>query len=277
MWTPDYLFRICMPTYKVGVVWKWWHDNRYMTLKAESFRNADFVINGGTVGCRENSVSSVSCRENNLWWHYPYPDPVVILWQSSVFPVVFQWWSSVFQLCKLTLDCHWNWVLASASVVPMAPSVLVALGVFHCVPIMQINTGLPVEDHWEIASANVVPVQSVQWDPNVLRASGLEVIRSGHFPAWNPPLVYTTGIARVVWAKLISFVLQPQMHKTSNGAHIKGMHRVMLKYLYIWIAELVCLGEQSTPSKSWIYIDLSTCCLLSCHLVISNWYGCYSA
>ena len=27
---------------------------------------------------------------------------------SSVLPVVFQWCSSVFQLCKLTLDSHWD-------------------------------------------------------------------------------------------------------------------------------------------------------------------------
>ena len=27
---------------------------------------------------------------------------------SSVLPVVFQWSSSVFQLCKLTLDRHWD-------------------------------------------------------------------------------------------------------------------------------------------------------------------------
>ena len=42
--------------------------------------------------------------------------------------------------------------------------------------------------------------------------------------------MYTTGTVRVVWAKLISFDLQPQIHKNYNGAHIKGMHRVMLKY-----------------------------------------------
>ena len=37
---------------------------------------------------------------------------------SRGLPVAFQWSSSVFQLCKLTLDRHW--VLASASVVPVA-------------------------------------------------------------------------------------------------------------------------------------------------------------
>ena len=60
----------------------------------------------------------------------PYPEPVVIQWSwnldhsvhwnatgdidvcsqcvSSGLPVAFQWSSSVFQLCKLTLDCHWD-------------------------------------------------------------------------------------------------------------------------------------------------------------------------
>ena len=69
--------------------------------------------------------------------HPPYPEPVVFQWQSSGnpvclelrpqctlechwrkffgnqcassgLPVAFQWSSSVFQLCKLTLDRHWN-------------------------------------------------------------------------------------------------------------------------------------------------------------------------
>ena len=71
--------------------------------------------------------------------------------------------------------------------------------VFQCVPIMQINTGSPLGHHWELASASVVPVASqctcgssglpvwsVQWHPSVLTESGLEVIRSGHFPACDP-------------------------------------------------------------------------------------------
>ena len=40
-------------------------------------------------------------------------------------------------------------------------------------------------------------------------------------------------MVRVVWAKLISFDLQPQIHKNCKSAHIKGMHRVMLKYLNV--------------------------------------------
>ena len=58
------------------------------------------------------------------------------------------------------------------------------------------------------------------------------------------PCVYTTGMVRVVWAKLISFDLQPQIYKSYDGAHIKGMHRVMLKYSHVLIAELVSIAEQ---------------------------------
>ena len=57
------------------------------------------------------------------------------------------------------------------------------------------------------------------------------------------PLMYTTGMVRVVWAKLISFDLQPQIHKNYNGAHIKGMHSVMLKYSLLR-TELAFIAEQ---------------------------------
>ena len=49
---------------------------------------------------------------------------------ASVLPVAFQWSSSGFPV------------------------------VFQCVPIMQINAELPLEHHWVIASASVVPVAS---------------------------------------------------------------------------------------------------------------------
>ena len=51
-------------------------------------------------------------------------------------------------------------------------------------------------------------------------------------------------MVRVVWAKLISFDLQPQIHKNYNGAHIKAMHRVMLKYSHVLRAEMVSTAEQ---------------------------------
>ena len=58
------------------------------------------------------------------------------------------------------------------------------------------------------------------------------------------PLMYTTGMVTVVWAKLISFDLQPQIHKPYNGAHIKGMHSVMLKHSHVLRAELASIAEQ---------------------------------
>ena len=182
---------------------------------------------------------------------------------SSGLPVAFQWSSSVFQLCKSTLDYHWDTTGCKHQPVwfQWHPSVLVAPVVFQCVPIMQINTGSPLEHHWVLASASVVPVasqctfgssglpvRSVQWYPSVLTESGLEVIGSlGHWVRSLPsmrPLIYTTAMVRVVWAKLISFDLQPQIHRNYNGAHIKGMHRVMLKYSHVLRAELASIAEQ---------------------------------
>ena len=56
--------------------------------------------------------------------------------------------------------------------------------------------------------------------------------------------MYATAMVRVVWAKPIAFDLQPQIHKNYNGAHIKGMHRVMLKYSHVLRAELASIAEQ---------------------------------
>ena len=58
------------------------------------------------------------------------------------------------------------------------------------------------------------------------------------------PLMYTTAMVRVVWAKLISFDLQPQIHINYNDAYIEGMHRVMLKYSHVLRAELASIAEQ---------------------------------
>ena len=152
---------------------------------------------------------------------------------------------------------------------------------------MQINTGSPLEHHWVLASASVVPVASqctgvssglpvwsVQWYPSVLTESGLEVIRSGHFPACDPLCI------QLVWWELFELnwfhlTCNPKYTKNYKGALIKGMHRVM--YSHVLRAELASIAEQYTPSKGWIYRDLSTCLLMSRHLVISNWHGCYSA
>ena len=58
------------------------------------------------------------------------------------------------------------------------------------------------------------------------------------------PFMYTTGMVRVVWAKQISFELQPQIHKNYDGAHIQIMPRLMLKYSHALGAELVSIAEQ---------------------------------
>ena len=52
-------------------------------------------------------------------------------------------------------------------------------------------------------------------------------------------------MARVVWAKLITFELQPQIYKKKNynGAHIQGMHGVILKYSDVWRAEMISVAE----------------------------------
>ena len=57
-------------------------------------------------------------------------------------------------------------------------------------------------------------------------------------------------MVRVVWAKLISFDLQPQIHKNYNGAHIKGMHRVMLKYSHVLRAKLASLQSSKLQVKA---------------------------
>ena len=57
-------------------------------------------------------------------------DPSVHWNATGEMPVCFQWYSSGFPV------------------------------VFQCVPIMQINTGSPLEHHWVPASASVVPVAS---------------------------------------------------------------------------------------------------------------------
>ena len=149
---------------------------------------------------------AIQCAWNldpSVHWNATGEMPVCFQWCSSGVPVAFQWSSSVFQLCKWTLDRHWDTTRCWHQ--PMwfqwHPSVLVAPVVFQCVPIMQINTGSPLEHHWALASASVVPVAfqctcgssglpvwSVQWHPSVPSAS-------------------VTDMARVVWAKLISIDL----------------------------------------------------------------------
>ena len=121
----------------------------------------------------------------------PYPEPVVFQWQSSVPGTYTQVYTGMSRekelLVASALPVVFQWLSSGLPVV------------FQCVSIMQINTGSPLEHHWVLASASVVsvasqctcgssglPVWSVQCYPSVLTESGLEVIRSGHFPVCDP-------------------------------------------------------------------------------------------
>ena len=73
-------------------------------------------------------------------------------WSSSGLPVAIQ--------CAWNLDpsVHWNATGGMPVVFQWSSSGFPV--VFQCVPIMQINTGSPLEHHWVLASASVVPVAS---------------------------------------------------------------------------------------------------------------------
>ena len=172
---------------------------------------------------------------------------------SSGLPVAFQWSSSVFQLCKLTLDRHWNTTGCKHQPVwfQWHPSVLVAPVVFQCVP-HWIATGTPLGASISQCGSSGIPVYLwLQWSSSavcpVVSQCTDRIWFGGHWVRSLPsmrPLMYTTAMVRVVWAKLISFDLQPQIHKNYNAAHIKGMHRVMLKYSHMLRAELASITEQ---------------------------------
>ena len=96
------------------------------------------------------------------------------------------------------------------------PSVLVAPVVFQC----GLSSGIPV-----------------YWQKLVWRSLGQ--VTSQHVT----PYVYNWYDESCL-AKLISFDLQPQIHKNYNGADIKGMHRVLLKCSHVLKAELASITEQ---------------------------------
>ena len=81
-------------------------------------------------------------------WRISYPEPVVIQLQSSGNPVCLE------HRPQCTLECHWRKNFCSQCVSNGFPVA------FQCVPIMQINTGSPLGHHWVLASASVVPVAS---------------------------------------------------------------------------------------------------------------------
>ena len=152
---------------------------------------------------------------------HPYPEPVVFQWQSNGNPVCLElrpqctlechWIKICCSQCassglSVAFQCvpimqintgsplvH-HWALASVSVVPVASQCTCGSS-----GLMQINTGSPLKHHWVLASVSVVPVASqctcgasglpvwsAQWYPSALTESGLEVVRSGHFPPCNP-------------------------------------------------------------------------------------------
>ena len=112
--------------------------------------------------------------------------------------------------------------------------------VFQCVPIMQINTGLPLEDHWAIASASVIPVVS-----QCTEISRLEVISSDYFPSCNPLCI------QLVWRELFAL---SRFHLYYNDAHIQGMLsdvEVLTIYMY-WRAVDSSVGCNSKSFSSGI-------------------------
>ena len=82
----------------------------------------------------------------------PYPEPVVFQWQSSGNPVCLE------LRPQCTLECHWRNASVLPVVFQWSSSGFPV--VFQCVPIMLINTGSPLGHHWVLASASVVPVAS---------------------------------------------------------------------------------------------------------------------
>ena len=103
----------------------------------------------GLVWCAHINAAYLGCPDVQ-GSVYPYPEPVVFQWLSSGNPVCLE------LRPQCTLECHWR----NASVLPVVFQ-WCSSGfpvVFQCVPIMQINTGSPLEHHWALASASVVPV-----------------------------------------------------------------------------------------------------------------------
>ena len=157
--------------------------------------------------CTVNAGRVICWYRNHLFWitnHNKYFRDsffgVVALHipPSGATPLPWASGNSVAIQCAWNLDpsVHWN---ATGEIVDSQCVSSVLPVVFQCVPIMQLNTGSPLGHHWVLASASVVPVASqctcgssglpvwsVQWYPSVLTESGLEVIRSGNFPACSP-------------------------------------------------------------------------------------------
>ena len=122
------------------------HNNTTDFNKLSFIKHWDWIWNwspptASCAGINHHVVLDLQC---------PYPEPVVFQWLSSGNPVCLE------LRPQCTLECHWR----NASVLPVVFQ-WSSSGfpvVFQCVPIMQINTGSPLEHHWALASASVVPV-----------------------------------------------------------------------------------------------------------------------
>ena len=78
--------------------------------------------------------------------------PTLSQWSSSGNPVCLE------LRPQCTLECHWRNASVLPVVFQWSSSGFPV--VFQCVPIMQINTGSPLGHHWVLASASVVPMAS---------------------------------------------------------------------------------------------------------------------
>ena len=120
---------------------------------------------------------------------------------------------------------------------------------------MQINTGSPLEHHWALALASVVqvatqctcgssglPVWSVQWYPSVLTETGLEVIRSGHFPACYPLCI------QLVWWDLFEL----DVHLTCNPKYTKTIMVLISKACTGW-----CWSTHVSQEQNWYPLQSS--------------------
>ena len=103
-------------------------------------------------------------------------------------------------------------------------SVLVAPVVYQSAPIMQINTGLTLEYHWAIAVWFQCSLSSgfpVYCERLVWRSSGQ--VYSQH----ATPYVYNCN-GESCFISWFHLYCNPKYKKNYNGAHIQGMHRVVL-------------------------------------------------
>ena len=149
----------------------------------------------------------------------PYPKPVVFQWQSSGNPVYLE------LRPQCTLECHWR----NASVLPVvfqwSSSGFPVL--YQCVPIMQINTGSPLEYHWVLESASVVPVAS----QCTCGSSGLPVCSNyanQHWIATGTPLgasisqCGSSGIPVCLWLQWSSSVVCPVVSQCTDRIWFGG-------------------------------------------------------